>query len=167
MDLAPPIGQWVPVEGVGRRVVMGQRVVVRRWQRGPQSWLAVVVRRTWKRGRRNRHQDLQISIPGTLHLWGGFAAKVPSVHSDCKPQTRGYRWGCIEHPRAICHKQIQCFNLYLLICINERARRVQVRKADWIRNGWSVELSDNYNGRNNTLRLVLAVTSFIPFPGKI
>lgn len=51
VDLAPPIGQGVPVEGVGGRVVMGQRVVVRRWQRGPQGCLAVVVRRAWKKRR--------------------------------------------------------------------------------------------------------------------
>lgn len=47
MDLTPPVGQRVPVEGVGGRVVMGQRVVVRGWQRGPQSRLAVVVWRAW------------------------------------------------------------------------------------------------------------------------
>lgn len=44
MDLTPPVGQRVSVEGVGRRVVMGQRVVVRGRQRGPQSRLAVVRR---------------------------------------------------------------------------------------------------------------------------
>lgn len=49
MDLTPPIGQRVPVEGVGGRVVMGQRVVVRGWQRGPQSRLAVVVWRACKK----------------------------------------------------------------------------------------------------------------------
>lgn len=48
MDLAPPVGQRVPVEGVGGRVVMGQSVVVRGRQRGPQSGLAVVVWRAWK-----------------------------------------------------------------------------------------------------------------------
>lgn len=44
MDLAAPVGQRVPVEGVGGRVVMGQRVVVRGRQRGPQRRLAVVWR---------------------------------------------------------------------------------------------------------------------------
>lgn len=49
VDLTPPVGQRVPVEGVGGRVVMGQRVVVRGWQRGPQSRLAVVVWRAWEK----------------------------------------------------------------------------------------------------------------------
>lgn len=49
VDLTPPVGQRVPVEGVGGRVVMGQRVVVWGWQRGPQSRLAVVVWRAWEK----------------------------------------------------------------------------------------------------------------------
>lgn len=52
MDLTPPIGQRVPVEGVGGRVVMGQCVVVRGWQRWPQSRLAVVWRAWEKRKER-------------------------------------------------------------------------------------------------------------------
>lgn len=36
VDLTPPIGQRVPVEGVGRGVVVGQGVVMRGRQRGPQ-----------------------------------------------------------------------------------------------------------------------------------
>lgn len=50
MDLTPPVGQRVPVEGVGGRVVMGQRVVVRGWQWGPQSRLAVVWRACKEKG---------------------------------------------------------------------------------------------------------------------
>lgn len=53
MDLTPPIGQRVSVEGVGGRVVMGQRVVVRGRQRGPQRRLAVV-RRAWERRKERR-----------------------------------------------------------------------------------------------------------------
>lgn len=72
MDLTPPVGQRVPVEGVGGRVVMGQRVVVRGWQRGPQSRLAVVVWRTWKKRRRNGRQGLPDAAantpPGTKAL---------------------------------------------------------------------------------------------------
>lgn len=36
MDLVAAVGERVPVEGVGRRVMMGQRVVVRRGERWPQ-----------------------------------------------------------------------------------------------------------------------------------
>lgn len=72
VDLTPPVGQRVPVEGVGGRVVMGQRVVVRGWQRGPQSRLAVVVWRTWKKRRRNGRQALPDAAantpPGTKAL---------------------------------------------------------------------------------------------------
>lgn len=54
MDLAPPIGQRVSVEGVGRRVVMGQCVVMRGWQRGPQRGLAVMVWRTCEKAEGER-----------------------------------------------------------------------------------------------------------------
>lgn len=36
VDLVAAVGERVPVEGVGRRVMMGQRVVVRRGERWPQ-----------------------------------------------------------------------------------------------------------------------------------
>lgn len=36
VDLVPPVGERVPVEGVGRGMVMGQGMVVRRRERWPQ-----------------------------------------------------------------------------------------------------------------------------------
>lgn len=118
VDLTPPIGQWVPVEGVGRGVVVGQGVVMRGRQRGPQCWLAVVVWRTWKRGRRNSHQYLSILASGTLHLWGRLCSQSLHIYSDWKPQTRDNSWDCIECPSVISHKQMLYFSFYLSICIN-------------------------------------------------
>lgn len=43
VDLVPAVCERVPVEGVGRGVVVGQGMVVRRRQRRPQRRLAVVV----------------------------------------------------------------------------------------------------------------------------
>ena len=86
VDLTPPVGQRVPVEGVGGRVVMRQRVVVRGWQRGPQSRLAVVVWRTWKRRRRNGRQGLPDAAASSRP--GAKALTLTSAEHR-QPETQG------------------------------------------------------------------------------
>lgn len=55
VDLVAAVCERVPVEGVGGRVMVGQRVVVRRRERWPQCWLAVVVWGAWNGERKINH----------------------------------------------------------------------------------------------------------------
>lgn len=87
MDLTPPVGQRVPVEGVGGGVVMRQSVVVRRRQRGPQGGLAVVIWRTW----RKEEGEMAISScglqPVTLHTYRGESRSNTSIDSSWESQS--------------------------------------------------------------------------------
>ena len=84
VDLTPPVGQRVPVEGVGGRVVMGQRVVVRGGRGGLRvDWL------WWfggpgKRGRRNGGQGL----PAAANTLSGTKALILTSAEHHQPETQ-------------------------------------------------------------------------------